>query len=43
MERLRMKDLREDVGTKACIIGKIVKEYIVQRSKNVPENEEDHS
>ena len=25
MERRRMKDLREEVGTKACIVGKIVK------------------
>ena len=24
-ERRRMKDLREEVGTKACIVGKIVK------------------
>ena len=25
VERRRMKDLREEVGTKACIVGKIVK------------------
>ena len=25
MDRRRMKDLREEVGTKACIVGKIVK------------------
>ena len=52
-----MKYMREEVGTKACIVGKIVKSrtkwtgHMVinyrkeprQRSKNVPENEEDHS
>ena len=54
-----MKDLREEVGTKACIVGKIVKSRMKwaghmvpmkdyrkeprQRSKKVPENEEDHS
>ena len=25
VERRRMKDLREEVGTKACLVGKIVK------------------
>ena len=56
-----MKCLREDVGTKACVVGKIVKCRMKwagrtirmkserlpkaprQRSKKVPENEEDHS
>ena len=28
VERRRMKDLREEVGTKACIVGKIVKSRI---------------
>ena len=28
VERQRMKDLREEVGTKACIVGKIVKSRI---------------
>ena len=56
-----MKDLREEVGTKACIVGKIDKSRMKwarhmvrmkdkknyrkeprQRSKKVPENEEDH-
>ena len=29
MDRRRMKDLREEVGTKACIVGKIVKSRII--------------
>ena len=28
MKRRRMKDLREEVGTKACIVGKIVKSRV---------------
>ena len=28
VERRRMKDLREEVGTKACIVGKIVKSRV---------------
>ena len=62
VERKRMKDLREEVGTKACIVGKIVEKEpdemgwthgqnitryyrkdLMQRSKKVAENEEDHS
>ena len=51
-----MKDLREEVGTKACIVGKIVKSRMkwaghmvrmkddkLPKSREVPENEEDHS
>ena len=28
VEKRRMKDLREEIGTKACIVGKIVKSRI---------------
>ena len=57
-----MRDQREEVGTKACIVGKIAKKEpdemgwthgqnimryyrkdLMQRSKKVAENKEDHS
>ena len=34
VERRRMKDLREEVGTKACLVGKIVKSLMKWAGQN---------
>ncbi len=38
VERRRMKDLRGEVGTKACIVGKIVKSRVKLPGHQITEN-----